>query len=296
MNFKSKKGSISVFVFVAILFIAGILVLMFANAKNKSETVDRQFAMLNTIYTPKNSDINVVYQEMNKQDEKILNATWLSGTEKTQLSKTKLTVEDKESGNNFIKGYLLEKVEAYIIKAPIPDGFYYVGGTIQTGLIISDDANDAGKGTNQDSNLTGKQFVWIPTRDLLNNTNDTDQINDVKIKGSANYYQGFFIGRYITRLDIVGNVIIKEANSNVSNITRDKIPSDLFNINKVTQFVCSSDITNSQVIWKIVVGFMAKNTEKLNDWTINPTKNIYTTTENNNAEEFENRIALFVNY
>ncbi len=48
---------------------------------------------------------------------------------------------------------------------PIPDGFYYVGGTKDTGLVISDNSADA-KYQNQEivpaDGLIGNQFVWIP--------------------------------------------------------------------------------------------------------------------------------------
>ena len=42
---------------------------------------------------------------------------------------------------------------------PLPSGFYYVGGDISTGLVISDKQNDTmtASGTNM-----GNQFVWIP--------------------------------------------------------------------------------------------------------------------------------------
>ena len=51
---------------------------------------------------------------------------------------------------------------------PIPDGFYYVGGTKEEGVVISDAPEDAGKGTSHsvaESELVGNQFVWIPVED-----------------------------------------------------------------------------------------------------------------------------------
>ena len=49
-------------------------------------------------------------------------------------------------------------------EVPIPNGFYYVGGTKDDGVVISDNIADSGKGTNhQDAiTLTGNQFVWVP--------------------------------------------------------------------------------------------------------------------------------------
>lgn len=43
---------------------------------------------------------------------------------------------------------------------PIPGGFYYVGGTKSTGVVISDSSSDEGKGA--DADLVGNQFVWVP--------------------------------------------------------------------------------------------------------------------------------------
>ena len=46
---------------------------------------------------------------------------------------------------------------------PIPNGFYYVGGEENTGLIISDSPDDANKGDNLEaSEYVGNQFVWVP--------------------------------------------------------------------------------------------------------------------------------------
>src|SRR5574344_2393064 len=46
----------------------------------------------------------------------------------------------------------------------VPDGFYYVGGTNDSGIVISDNKEDENKGTeyNTSIQLKGNQFVWIP--------------------------------------------------------------------------------------------------------------------------------------
>ena len=41
-----------------------------------------------------------------------------------------------------------------------PEGFVHVGGTIDEGYVISDEASDKDKGV--DANLVGNQFVWVP--------------------------------------------------------------------------------------------------------------------------------------
>ena len=42
---------------------------------------------------------------------------------------------------------------------PLPSGFYYVGGDVSTGLVISDKQNDT---MNASGTSMGNQFVWIP--------------------------------------------------------------------------------------------------------------------------------------
>ena len=51
---------------------------------------------------------------------------------------------------------------------PIPDGFYYVGGSKEDGVVISDNPADENKGTSHEiaqTTLQGNQFVWIPVED-----------------------------------------------------------------------------------------------------------------------------------
>ena len=51
----------------------------------------------------------------------------------------------------------------------IPAGFYYVGGTKDSGLVISDNANDKEKYKGQSTvgtDLVGNQFVWIPVDNI----------------------------------------------------------------------------------------------------------------------------------
>ena len=54
---------------------------------------------------------------------------------------------------------------------PVPIGFYYVGGDLSTGVIISDNAEDQYDGTTDKTtweyttNLKGNQFVWIPCKE-----------------------------------------------------------------------------------------------------------------------------------
>ncbi len=95
---------------------------------------------------------------------------------------------------------------------PIPKGFYYVGGTEETGVVISDSSADKNKGEyssngNVTKDLVGNQFVWIPCEadnyqkyDWGNKykandvTWDTETSQEEKEKVAK--YGGFYVARY----------------------------------------------------------------------------------------------------
>lgn len=99
---------------------------------------------------------------------------------------------------------------------PVPYGFYYVGGNLDTGVIISDNEADKYDGTTDKTtyeyttSLTGNQFVWIP---CTTNSSDTSKTLYTKTswgKQNAEWdtttpkaevqqiekYGGFYVGRY----------------------------------------------------------------------------------------------------
>ena len=103
-------------------------------------------------------------------------------------------------------------------KVPLPNGFYYVGGDISTGLVISDKEGDTldASGTSM-----GNQFVWIPVSSEADLTRTAFDTNGQATTGlSTDYtepyangysteaseyttmktqvlkYGGFYIGRY----------------------------------------------------------------------------------------------------
>ena len=57
----------------------------------------------------------------------------------------------------------------------IPENFYYVGGTKDTGLVISDSAEDENKGV--DYTCKGNQFVWVPVEYTATGVTDTDGLD-----------------------------------------------------------------------------------------------------------------------
>ncbi len=93
---------------------------------------------------------------------------------------------------------------------PIPKGFYYVGGTIKTGVVISDSSTDKNKGKDSSNgdvtkDLVGNQFVWIPCEEkdyqkydwgdkYKNNTWDENTPEEEKAKVVK--YGGFYVARY----------------------------------------------------------------------------------------------------
>ena len=114
-----------------------------------------------------------------------------------QQERTKDWIEEKVTG--------IKKVEG----VPIPDGFFYVGGTKDSGLVISDNVNDKEKyegKTTVGIDLEGNQFVWIPV-DKITAYKRTEYTGDTSFtyhseklpddeKTSVETYKGYYIGRY----------------------------------------------------------------------------------------------------
>ena len=76
--------------------------------------------------------------------------------EENQLNELANWIDEMETG--------IKKVDG----VPIPEGYYYVGGTKAKGLVISDKKADAGKyktvtdGNIPQTELIGNQWVWVP--------------------------------------------------------------------------------------------------------------------------------------
>ena len=125
---------------------------------------------------------------------------------------------DKDTGWDLDKVTIIDGGNG--TKVPLPNGFYYVGGDILTGLVISDKQGDtmSASGTSM-----GNQFVWIPvsseadlTRTEFDKTTgqpttglDTTEYTEPYVSGysteASEYntmkaqvlkYGGFYIGRY----------------------------------------------------------------------------------------------------
>jgi len=92
---------------------------------------------------------------------------------------------------------------------PVPKGFWYVGGNLDTGIIISDNEADKFDGKTDKTTweyttqLVGNQFVWIPcTENEYHKTNwgiqsdNWDTTIDMAGKIQTQKYGGFYVGRY----------------------------------------------------------------------------------------------------
>ncbi len=80
-----------------------------------------------------------------------------------------------------------ENVASVVDKnVPIPTNFYYVGGTKDTGVVISDNSADsADKNQGVDGNLSGNQFVWVPVNQnqkLQIDVTSKDDISSISLK------------------------------------------------------------------------------------------------------------------
>ena len=73
---------------------------------------------------------------------------------KSSSKDTKFTIYVEDYAGNFV-------VSSDVVT--VPNEFYYVGGTKDTGVVISDNAADENKGV--DYTCVGNQFVWIPVED-----------------------------------------------------------------------------------------------------------------------------------
>ncbi len=121
----------------------------------------------------------------------------------------------------------------------IPDGFYYVGGTKDTGLVISDEEGD-----DLDNTKQGNQFVWIPVNQqnfetefvrregyfngsidsMLSDCGEADstginskvtETTTTQTEAQAMYASvkrngGFYVGRYEAGKDTNGKVVVKK--------------------------------------------------------------------------------------
>lgn len=185
----------------------------------------------------------------------------------------------------------------------IPDGFYYVGGDKETGLIISDNEEDYNKGDSHEvaSSLKGNQFVWIPvesygTTDFdesgLTYSEDIDEemtAESQSIEASIEKYGGFYVGRYETGVEN-GETVVKQGKE-TSQVSLDEAINSSKNMYN-TSSVSSTLIHGKQ--WDSVVNFISSNFNIKDSSQYGNYAN-YVVKDNNNittSKETENRLPI----
>lgn len=126
----------------------------------------------------------------------------------------------------------------------LPEGFYYVGGTVESGVVISDNVLDNGKYLEKTNvgklDLVGNQYVWIPVDNKkikfskheynTKNTQDTDgiSVDTGNEKWSTYNYRNYtdWIDGHYTGVTIVKNDNGEDEKTyNYTNETSDNIAS-----------------------------------------------------------------------
>ena len=252
---KNEKGSITVYVVVSMLFILIVLTIIYMSMVNKSINQEKKIARIQEEYNKSTFELLLL---MKDQYHKIMYKTNLNEDEIKELENSgikELRLEDNEIENTTIKGSLQdnndESIRAVITgEVPIPKGFYYVGGTEDEGIVISDNDQDSGKGTDYSvtSRLKGNQFVWIPveveneqefaslrhngyySEGLLDITiypnctepyasgysSESTEYNDMKT--SVTIYKGFYVARYEAGKENENELVSKQGKEVWNNI------------------------------------------------------------------------------
>ncbi len=122
---------------------------------------------------------------------------------------------------------------------PVPYGFWYVGGNLETGVVISDKEEDSFKKNGRDMsghsdaiNLKGNQFVFIPCSEenykktnwgqgTVTNRSDSywDTTVDKVGKIQTQKYGGFYVGRYESGLaETINEFTTEQQNTTLNQI------------------------------------------------------------------------------
>ena len=117
--------------------------------------------------------LNELYKQLGIEEELPQNTqTTEAGTIVKTPEKWKTTLPnyvDGQTGKQVKDSYKVSSVYAVAVgngkSVPVPIDFYYVGGTLESGIVISDNIEDKNKEAGKadvTKELKGNQFVWIP--------------------------------------------------------------------------------------------------------------------------------------
>ena len=102
---------------------------------------------------------NVIWSSSNSAIAKVDNGIV------TAVSEGSATIIVKSTDGSNVSATCLIKVSDPLGGVTIPDGYYYVGGTKDSGVVISDEVADKEKYKGQENvgqDLVGNQWVWVP--------------------------------------------------------------------------------------------------------------------------------------
>ena len=187
------------------------------------------------------------------------NIFYVQGVGVPENNTTKMYYTDYTEGDT--EEVALKKIVDGVL---IPNGFYYVGGTKEEGIVISDDPNDENKGTSWEvaKTLTGNQFVWVPVEDdsafktyegyydgvivsMSENYKEpytngyTNEVNEYNaMKESVLEHNGFYVGRY------EAGTVSEEERTEESGITDDVVVKQGANVYNYIGWSDSNKVIN----------------------------------------------------
>ena len=198
------------------------------------------------------TDIYIINENSN-------NIFYVQGVGVQENNTTKMYYTDYTEGDK--EEVALKKIVDGVL---IPNGFYYVGGTKEEGIVISDDPNDENKGTSWEvaKTLTGNQFVWVPVEDdsafktyegyydgvivsMSENYKEpytngyTNEVNEYNaMKESVLEHNGFYVGRY------EAGTVSEEERTEESGITDDVVVKQGANVYNYIGWSDSNKVIN----------------------------------------------------
>ena len=249
---------------IVLIILAGISINMLVGdngiitkAKQARENIElaqvEEQTSLNLLYTDMTNEIEIgtegeVLESFIEFKRKIAQAITEKGIQTSES-------DSSDTMANNIRNLNTSESSVYEIKdeegntIPVPKGFYYVGGSLSTGVIISDNAEDEYDGTTDKTtweyttSLKGNQFVWIPCTiseykkcNVWNGTTQTntnlannwwDTTTSKAELTQIEKYGGFYVARYAAGLADT----IKEFTTNQMHTDSNQ----LYNLNGIPQ-------------------------------------------------------------